>query len=143
MNFKKQAKQLETFLDEEFKTKLPIALLQDGSLGYKDFIVRQTTAKQWNLKRNNGTELDLFNLKVCAIIAAKLYSVSNFKNYNELKNLDILYYQNNADAHRFKRKYTTTQDLDLRDIYVARYVQASQKATYAKKQIASKFSAMF
>ena len=73
MNFKKQAKQLETFLDEEFKTKLPIALLQDGSLGYKDFIVRQTTAKQWNLKRNNGTELDLFNLKVCAIIAAKLY----------------------------------------------------------------------
>jgi hypothetical protein len=143
MNFKKQARQLETFLDEEFKSKLPIALLADGSLAYNGFIVKKNKQEQWQLSRAKGLPLDTFNVKSCAIIAAKLYGASRFEKYSELKILDNLYHKNNTDAVTFKQRYTTTKDLDKRDLYVARYVNAEQHANYAKAQIASKFKMLF
>jgi hypothetical protein len=143
MNFKKQARQLETFLDEEFKSKLPIALLADGSLAYNGFIVKKNKQEQWQLSRAKGLPLDTFNVKSCAIIAAKLYGAERFEKYSELKILDNLYHKNNTDAVTFKQRYTTTKDLDKRDLYVARYVNAEQHANYAKAQIASKFKMLF
>lgn len=143
MNFKKQARQLETFLDEEFKSKLPIALLADGSLAYNGFIVKKNKQEQWQLSRAKGLPLDTFNVKSCAIIAAKLYGAERFEKYSELKILDDLYHKNNTDAVTFKQRYIAAKDLDKRDLYVARYVNAEQHANYAKAQIASKFKMLF
>jgi hypothetical protein len=143
MNFKKQARQLETFLEEEFKSKLPIALLPDGSLAYNNFIVKRNKAQQWQLSRPKGSALDLFNVKSCAIIAAKLYGRNAFSKYAELKILDELYHKNHTDALAFKERYQTTKDLDKRDVYVARYIQSKQNAEYAKAQISSKFKMLF
>jgi hypothetical protein len=143
MNFKKQARQLETFLDEEFKSKLPIALLADGSLAYNGFIVKKNKQEQWQLSRAKGLPFDTFNVKSCAIIAAKLYGAGRFEKYSELKILDDSYHKNNTDAVNFKQRYTAAKDLDKRDLYVARYVNAEQHANYAKAQIASKFKMLF
>jgi hypothetical protein len=143
MNFKKQARQLETFLEEEFKNKLPIALLPDGSLAYNGFIVKRDKQEQWQLNRVKGLPLDTFNVKSCAIIAAKLYGAGRFEKYSELKILDNLYHKNHTDAVTFKQRYTTTKDLDKRDLYVARYIDAEHHANYAKAQIASKFKMLF
>jgi hypothetical protein len=143
MNFKKQARQLETFLEEEFKQKLPIALLPDGSLAYNSFIVKRNKQDQWQLSRAKGLPLDTFNVKSCAIIAAKLYGASRFEKYSELKLLDELYHKNHTDAVVFKERYSTTKDNDKRDLYIARYVNAEQHADYAKAQIASKFKMLF
>lgn len=143
MNFKKQARQLETFLDEEFKSKLPIALLPDGSLAYNGFVVKRNKQDKWQLNRSKGLPLDTFNVKSCAIIAAKLYGAGRFEKYSELKMLDELYHKNHTDTVIFKQRYTTTKDLDKRDLYVARYVNAEHYANYAKAQIASKFKMLF
>jgi hypothetical protein len=143
MNFKKQAKQLEQFLDEEFKDKIPLALLPNGTIAYGNFLIKQTKNKEWHLTRSNGTYLDTFNVKSSAIIAAKLYGVNNFVKYSELKILDQLYYKNNTDAEIFKCKYKTTKDTDKRDLYLARFLYSSQYATYAKEQIASRFKMLF
>lgn len=143
MNFKKQARQLETFLDEEFKSKLPIALLPDGSLAYNGFIVKRNKLEQWQLNRARGLPLDTFNVKSCAIIAAKLYGAGRFEKYSELKILDNLYHKNHTDAVTFKQRYTITKDLDKRDLFIARYIDAEQHANYAKAQIASKFKMLF
>lgn len=143
MNFKKQARKLETFLDEEFKNCLPIALLADGSMAYNGFVVKRNKLEQWQLARARGLPLDTFNVKSCAIIAAKLYGAGRFEKYSELKILDNLYHKNHTDAVIFKQRYTTTKDLDKRDLYVARYIDAEQHADYAKAQIASKFKMLF
>ena len=143
MNFKKHAHQLETFLEEEFKQKLPIALLPDGALAYNGFVVKKNKKDQWQLSRAKGLPFDTFNVKSCAIIAAKLYGASRFEKYSELKILDDLYHKNHTDAVTFKQRYTTTKDLDKRDLYVARYINAEQHANYAKSQIASKFKMLF
>ena len=143
MNFKKHAYQLETFLEEEFKQKLPIALLSDGALAYNGFIVKKNKKDQWQLSRAKGLPFDTFNVKSCAIIAARLYGAGRFEKYSELKILDDSYHKNHTDAVIFKQRYAATKDLDKRDLYVARYINAEQHANYAKSQIASKFKMLF
>lgn len=143
MNFKKQAKQLEQFLEEELKDKVLLALLPNGSIAYGNFLIRQSKNKEWQLTRANGTYLDTFNTKSSAIIAAKLHGASAFAKYSELKILDQLYYKSYADAEIFKQRYKTTKDSEKRDLYLARMSNAEQYATYAKEQIASRFKRLF
>lgn len=139
MNFKRTAKKLEIFLEEELTKNLPITVLVDGSLAYNNFIIEKNDQHQWNLKRNKGAVLDTFYLKSTAVNAAKCYSTNNFKYYNEIKILDNLYAKNTEDAERFKIKYQTTKDIELRDLYIARHLEAKVHADHAKKQIVKQF----
>jgi hypothetical protein len=143
MNFKKQARQLEQFLEEEFKKTIPIALLPDGSLAYKDFIIKKNKTDQWQISRARGLPLDTFNIKTCAVIAARLYGSNKFERYSELKILDQLYHKNHTDAMIFMERFKATKDIEKRDLYIARYSNAEKTADYAKKQIASRFKLMF
>ena len=143
MNFKKQAKQLEQFLEEEFEQKTPLALLPNGSIAYGPFLIKQNKKKEWQLSRANGILIDTFNVKSCAIMAAKIYGSSNFNKYSELKILDQLYFKNHTDSEIFKQRYTTTKDNEKRDLYLARFLQSEQHATYARQEIASRFKMMF
>lgn len=143
MNFKKHAEKLESFLKDEFKKNLPIALLPNGNLVYNSFIIKQNKKEQWCLYRNSNILLDTFNLKASCLIAAKLYNTNSFEYYNELKILDTIYNKNNTDSNIFKHRYKTTTDNELRDLYIARYEVAESKSIYAKKQIADKFKALF
>lgn len=143
MNFKKQAKQLEQFLDEEFKEKIPLALLPNGNIAYGNLVIKQNKNKQWQLTRVNGVYLDSFNTKSSAIIAAKLYSLNRFSTYSELKILDQLYHKNITDAEIFKYRYKSTKEADKKDLYLARFSNSEQNAAYAKEQIASRFKSLF
>ena len=143
MNFKRTAEKLEQFLEEELTKKPPITLLPDGSLAYNNFIIKKNSKQQWDLKRPGGNVLDSFNLKSTAISAAKFYGNNNFKYYNEIKILDSVYAKNIEDADRFKVRYQTTKDIELRDLYIARHVEARANADYAKKQIVKQFKTVF
>lgn len=143
MNFKKQAQQLEKFLEEELIKKPPITVLSDGTLVYNNFIINKTATEAWSLKRRSGNILDTFNLKASAVAAANLYGRNNFKNYNDLKILDEMYFKHSTDAHRYKYKYKTTKDLDLRDLFISRYIESKDRAEYAKQQIVTHFRTMF
>lgn len=143
MNFEKQAKKLEEFLEEIFNKKVPVYLRKDGSLIYDDFIVKKNNNK-WELQRAiSSYVLDTFNLKSCAVAAAKLYRNNNFKKYNELKILDDYYQKHATDAEIFEHKYKKTKEDDLRDLFVARYVESKQRKLYAKDQITNKFKSLF
>lgn len=143
MNFKKTAKQLEQFLDEEFEKNRPVAILQDGSLAYKEFIIKKSRTEFWSLRRVGGNVLDTFNLKASALSAANLYHRNNLKKYDEVKMLDDSYFKNSTDADRFKYRWTTTKDIELRDYFIARYVESKSRADYAKKEIAKQFRSLF
>lgn len=143
MNFKRTAQQLEKLLEEELTRKPPIVLLPDGSLAYNNFIIKKNHNQQWDLKRPGGYVIDTFNLKSTAISAAKFYNTNNFKYYSDIKILDSVYTKNVLDADMFKIRYQTTKDLELRDLYIARHVEARAQADYAKKQIVKQFKTVF
>lgn len=143
MNIKKHAARLEAYLEEEVKQELPVAILKDGSLGYKQFRIKQSRQGSWTLKRHGGFLIDNFNLKACALMAAKYYSIDALAKYNEIKILDDLYQKNATDSTIFKHRYTTVKDADRKDLYLWRWELTEQRAKSAKQQIVSKFKIVF
>jgi len=143
MNFKKQARKLESFLDDEFSQKMPVAILQDGSMLYKDFKIKQNKIGKWTLRKTKGFEIDQFNLKACALIGARLYNTNGFNKYNEIKILDELYHKNSVDAQIFKNNYEKTTDAVRKDTSLWRWEISKDRALYAKQQIVTKFKILF
>lgn len=143
MNFKHQARELENYLEHNFQKNMPLALLPNGNIAYKDFIIKKTKQDKWELSRVKGNPLDIFNLKTCAILGAKFYSVGNFSKYNELKVLDSFYFKHQVDSEIYKKRHDQTHDYALKDMFMARLSESKQQADYAKEKIISKFKAVF
>lgn len=143
MNFKQQARELEDFIKENFEKNNPIALLPNGNLAYKEFIIRKNRQDKWELVRVKGNILDTFNLKSCAVLGAKFYYTNNFSRYNEIKMLDSFYFKHQIDSDIYKIKYDKTKDVGLKDMFMARFCESKRHANYARKEITSKFKALF
>lgn len=143
MNYKKQAKQLETFLEEEFKKKIPLAILPDKSIVYKRYKIKQRNDGNWQLGYIDGDGIDTFRIKTTASLAAKFYDQTNFKRYNEVKSLDVQYWNNSNDASFFKYRFEHTKDLVKRDIFMWRWELADNRAKRCKEEISSMFKANF
>ena len=143
MNFKQQAKQLEIFLEEEFKKKIPLVILPDKSIVYKRYKIKQDDRGFWTITLGTGDVIDQFRIKTTATLAAKFYDQTNFNRYNEIKSLDTQYWNNSNDASFFKYRYEHAKDIDKRDIYMWRWEQAEHRAKRYKEQISSMFKTNF
>jgi len=143
MNFKQQAKQLENFLEEEFKKKIPFAVLPDNSIVYKRYKIKQNKQGFWNLNFVGGDIIDQFRIKTTAILAAKFYDQTNFNRYNQIRSLDTHYWNNSNDASFFKYRYEHAKDLEKRDIYMWRWEQADHRAKRYKEEISIMFKGNF
>jgi hypothetical protein len=143
MNFKQQAKQLEIFLEEEFKKKIPLVILPDKSIVYKRYKIKQDDRGFWTITLGTGDVIDQFRIKTTATLAAKFYDQTNFNRYNEIKSLDTQYWNNSNDASFFKYRYEHAKDLDKRDIYMWRWEQADHRAKRYKEEISVMFKANF
>ena len=143
MNIKRQAKQLESFLEDEFKKTIPILVLPDKSLVYKRYKIKQNKIGNWVLSYADGDNIAEFRIKTTATLAAKFYDQTNFKRYNEIKQLDTHYWNNSNDAVFFKYRYENAKDIEKRDIYMWRWEQADHRAKRYKETISTMFKSNF
>lgn len=143
MSFETYAYNLEKFLNEEFKNKVPLLVLKDKSLLYKRFRIKQAKNLSWQLRFVDGDCIEHFQLKASATIAAKCYDTGDFVKLSEIKVLDTQYWQNAMDSYIFKSKIKTVKDPDKFDIFVARLELASSREEYYKKKITSMFRTTF
>lgn len=143
MNFKSQARRLEDFLEEEFKAKTPLLVLKDQSVVYKNYKVKKHPQTQiWELFL--GTEIiGQFRLRAGALLGAKFYEKTDFKRFNEIKMLDFQYWQHAIDEHTFHYRFDTTKDFYKKDIFLARWELARDRAKLYRKQISSLFRSTF
>lgn len=144
MNIANQAERLERFLEEEFTKKLPILVLADKSIVYKQFRIKQNRHKTWDLSWvKTGDRVDTFHTKTSALLAAKFYLSSNYSRYNEVKHLDLTYWNNSVDAMFFKYRLNTTRDNDRKDLFYCRYDIATQRFKNAQGKITQMFKFNF
>lgn len=143
MNFKKQAEKLERFLDDEFKSKIPLIVLPDKSLIYKRFKIKQGKLGGWDLHHISGDKIDHFNLKATAVLAAKHYYCNQFQVYNKIKHLDTGYWTNSIDTTVFKKRYLEAKTLEKQDIYLSRWELTRLRSENYKNEIASMFKNSF
>ena len=140
---KNTIKQLANYFDQELQAKLPINVLPNGSLVYKDFLVKQLPNSNWgvfNLK--NKDLINQYYLKSCALMAAKSYSHKLFNKCNQIKELDNSYWSNYSDTVVFKHNINKVSD-DKYHILLTRLEESSYQAEVFKKKIYSLFKYTF
>lgn len=144
MNFKKQAKQLEHFLNEEFKKELPIAILPDKSVVYKNYKIKKDHEGNWTLKYvNTGDFIETFRTKTCALLASKFYDKNDLVKYNSVRMLDTKYWSSSTDTVFFKEKLQRTKDFEKKDLFFCRFDIANARAKYYKDEISRMFKTHF
>jgi MoaA/NifB/PqqE/SkfB family radical SAM enzyme len=127
-------------LDINFKKIMPLIPLPDGSIAYKDFIVKENAAGRWVLYRKTSWDAQgEFNLKSSALIAAKALSSIRLQDYNEIKNLDSQYWSNFFTVQVCKYNMPKTTDYNRYLILLDKLEHSEWIAENCKDQISKKF----
>lgn len=145
MNVKKYSKKLEKFY-KEVKPELPLAVLPNGSIGYKNYVVKQKKDGAWELLLKYGNRFHLvetFNLKSCALLSAKQHDINNLQQLIEYKQLDNLYWNAHTDSVYFKYFYNKTTDPVKKDVMLWRQEITTQRAIFYKQKISQAFTCAF
>jgi hypothetical protein len=143
MNLKKQAEKLETFLEEEFRKNIPVLVLPDKSIVYKNYKIKKTKQGDWSLKSMTNDQIKIFRIKATALLAAKFYDQNRFARYNEVCSLDTRYWSSAVDASFFRYRYEHSKDLDKRDLYLWRWEISNNRAKAFKEEISRMFKNNF
>lgn len=143
MTQKSKLVELENFFVEEIKKEIPLVVVSDNFLLYKNIKIKRSKNGIWNLYTKTGDKIASFKIKTTASLAAKFYDKTDFKNFSLTKVLDQGYWNNYNDSEIFKYKLKTTKDYIKRDLFVARYELAKSRADHYKKEITSLFKVNF
>jgi hypothetical protein len=144
MNFKEKAEKLEKFLEDEFKKSIPLLVLADKSVVYSNYKIKQSKQGTWNLRYLKTDDLiDTFRTKTSAILAAKFYDKNRLGRYNDVKNLDLAFWNNSKDSAFFEERMRTTKDLERRDLFLCRFELTRDRAIKYKDELSRMFKANF
>ena len=134
-------KRLAESLDMEFNKSLPLVPLPDGSIAYKDYIVKQNKQGLYCLYRK-GTGPDVhgqFNLKTCALVAAKALAETNLNKFNEVKRLDNTYWSNHYRSTVYQHNLKATKDFERYLILLNKLEDSTWKASHYREEISRMF----
>lgn len=145
MNIRRAAHKLEKFY-EESKDSMPLTVLKNGAVGYKDYVVKKSSDDYWELYKCFGKKfrfVEKFNLKSSAVMAAKHYDRNYIKGILEVRSLDSGYWRNHMDSVIFKDLYSRTTDSVKKDTFLWRWEITKCRADYYKQKITSAFTTAF
>jgi hypothetical protein len=133
-----------SYFDQELQATLPISILPDGSLVYKNFLVKQLENTYWGIFDIISKELiNEYFLKSCALIAAKEYNHRQFSKYHAVKLLDDKYASSSNDQIIFSHNINLTSDPEKYAIMLTRLEESTAISQYYQKLILSLFRQSF
>jgi hypothetical protein len=145
MTIKQVAKKLEKFL-EDVNDMMPLTILPDGSVAYKNYVIKKNKDSSWTLSRIQNQSkifIEVFNLKSSALLAANHHRTNRIDLLIETKILDEHYWANHNDHLNFKELYKKTKDLVKRDLYLWRGELTRDRADYYRDKISNAFATSF
>jgi hypothetical protein len=145
MTIKQVAKKLEKFL-EDVNDMMPLTILPDGSVAYKNYIIKKNKDASWSLSRIQNQSkilIEVFNLKSSALLAANYHRTNRIDLLIETKILDEHYWVNYNDHLTFKELYKKTKDLVKRDLYLWRGELTRDRADFYRNKISNAFATAF
>jgi hypothetical protein len=140
-----KVKELAEDFGNTLTKQLPVILLKNGAIGYKDFIIKQNSLGRWgihsihNLKETVGE----YNLKTCALMAAKAYNSTQIARFNEIKELDNHYQANHIEHQVYKKNIKSAKELDKYIILLNKLEESVFKTEAYKQKITTMFHYAF
>jgi hypothetical protein len=140
----KQIKELAGQFEEEFKNNLPIVVLPNGNIAYKNFIIKKTAGEDWAIyAKHSNMLIDIYRLKTCAIMSAKAYERNNLNRFFEIKNLDNQYWASYSDYLVYETNIKKAKDFDRYLILLNKLENSKTRTEHLKEQISKMFKWSF
>lgn len=141
---KHKISELAEQFQEELDRKLPVTVLPNGGIVYKTYLVKQDTVKQWALyDYRNGTLIDSFFLKTCALMAAKAYCGTHLERFSQVKRLDSGYWASYTDRLVFQHNIKTAKEFERFLILLNRLEESQLREQQFKEEISRMFKWTF
>lgn len=130
--------------DIDFKKILPLIPLPDGSVVYKNYQIKENKRGRWVIYSTHALDPHgEFNLKSCALIAAKALSRVQLEKYNEIKMLDTKYWSNYYTTQVCQHHIKKIKDFEHYLIMLNKLEHSSWIADNTKSEISSIFRSSF
>ena len=140
---KKTIKELAQYFDQELQIQLPLTVLANGSLVYKDFLIKKLPNNKWGIFNIFNKDLkEEYNLKSCALMGAKAYNFKHFNKCNEIKILDNNYWSNYSDTVIYRSILNNISD-EKYPIVLTRLEESDFQANQYKHKISKLFKSTF
>lgn len=140
----KLIKELASHFEEDFKSSLPIAVRKDGSIVYKDYLIKQDSSKNWAIYHaSTGDFISTFFLKTCALMAAKAYWRADMAKFHNIKELDGRYYASHMETQVYQNSMKKPIDYDRYQILLNKLELSRDKAAKFKDEISRTFKWSF
>ena len=137
-------KELASQFEAEFNKSMPVTLRKDGSLLYKNYVIKQNNNNNWALYYDGSNEsIDEFYLRTCALMGAKAYQSTDLTRYFEIKRLDNKYWASYSDNQVYKKNIKTAKDSERFMILLNKLEDSETQAQYFKETISRMFKWSF
>ena len=125
--------------------KLPFTMLSGGAVGYKSFIIKQTASGRWAVyhMHNLREPVGEYNLKTCALMAAKSYNATQIARFIEIKDLDSHYQASHMEHQVYQKNIKLAKDLDRYIILLNKLEESVIKTELYKNKITAMFHNAF
>lgn len=141
---KRIIKELAEQFTHELSNRLPVSVLPNGDIVYKNYLVRQMSSGNWGVYNYKNREfVDQFFLKSCALMAAKSYNHVQMQKFKEIKTLDSRYWANYCDSQVYKNNIKITTDTTRYLILLDKLENSEIKVQQYKAEISRMFKGSF
>ena len=140
----KVIKELAEQFRHELDSKLPVAVMPNGDIIYKDYLVRVLPSGNWGLFDLRYKDLkDQFYLKTCALMAAKAYYNVQLEKYTEIKDIDNKYWASFSDLQVYKKNIKTAKDFERYLILLNKLEETETRTVHFKERVSRMFQWSF
>jgi len=142
---KKQAiSELAVHFEQELNKSLPITVLKNGSVVYKDYAIKKNSLGNWGVYNiYNHDCIEQFYLRTSAVMAAKAYHATKLERLYVIKQLDNKYWANFCDSQTYSHNIKTAKDFDRYLILLNKLENTQQLADHYKDEISKMFTWSF
>lgn len=141
---KEVIKEFANYFDQELQTTLPLSVMPDGSLVYKNFLVKQLDNMNWGMYNIDSKDLiNQYYLKSSALIASKAYNHRQYEKYYEINDLDKKYAVLSNDKIIFKHNIDLVTDADKYEILLTKLEESTVQFQFYQHLILRLFRQTF
>ena len=140
----KVVKELAADLEADLNRSMPLSIQPDGSVVYKDYVVRLMKNENWGVYSIHSKDLIAqFFLKSCALLAAKAYNHNHIQQFKDIKQLDTRYWTNYTEHLVHSKNINIIKEFDRFMISLNKLEHTRDKAEYYKEEISNMFKRAF
>jgi flagellar biosynthesis regulator FlaF len=137
-------KELAAQFEAELNRSIQLAIQPDGSIVYKEYVVRQMKNENWGVYSIHSKDLiDQFFLRSCALMAAKAYNNNHIQQFKDIKQLDTRYWTNYTEHLVHSKNIKIIKEFDRFMISLNKLEHTRDKAEYYKEEISNMFKRAF